>query len=296
MINKIDRCDLCGKDVSSSGRVVAKGEFEYYKVKSIVHTVMCKYCKYIFQHEQFDYKTLTHLYEQDSMACSSNTTNKSDVHREYLIKRQKFITESIELVLPPDNKILNILDVGGGDGEITAHLIDRGKIYLTDVSTNDPIHSDIIKVSELFDEADFPVKFDVIIMNHVLEHVFSPMDFLMRANSLLTDNGVIIIEVPFELYTPLFGRIGDWKHVAYFSTSVLRNFLLKAQFNPFHVTLSTGYYGTREIAVIRAVATKVTNPTDPIDCKSGYLQLLFDILNVKALTLYFSNKIRKLLS
>ena len=295
MIDKIESCDLCGKEVSSNGRVIAKGLFDHYGVKTIIHIIMCKYCKYIFQHERFDHNTLSFLYEQDGVASSLSNISKSGIYQENLKKRQKFISEAISLASLPGEKILNILDVGGGGGEVTEHLLSRDKVYLADISTKDPIHPDIIKVNKLFDKVDFLEKFDVIVMNHVLEHVFSPMASLMRANSLLTDQGIVVIEVPFELYTPLSGRTGDWKHVAYFSTDVLRNFLRKAKFDPIYVKLSTGYYETRKLAVIRAVARKKTGTTTSIDCGSGYLQLLLDSFNPGALTLYLSSQIRKLL-
>ena len=295
MIEKIEICDLCGKEVSSNGRVIAKGLFDRYGVKSKINIMMCKYCKYIFQYEKFDYKTLSFLYEQDGAAVSVAIFNKPVMHLENIKKRQAFISEAICLASIPDNKKLNILDVGGGDGEITEHLVSRGRVYLADVNSRDPVNPEIIKVAKLFDEADFSEKFDVIIMNHVLEHVFSPTEFLRRANSLVTDQGVVIVEVPFELYTPLSGRTGDWKHVAYFSTNVLCNFLRKTGFDPIYVKLCTGYYETRKLAVIRAVARKMTISTAPVDCKSGYLQLLLDSFNIRALPLYLSAQLRKLL-
>ncbi len=295
MIEKIKSCDLCGKEVSSNGRVIAKGLFDRYGIKSEVHIMMCKCCKYIFQYEQFDHETLSFLYEQDSARVPLDISSKSDVHMENIKKRQEFISEAINLASLPDKKKLNILDVGGGDGEVTEHLVSQGRVHLADVNTREPVNPDIIKVNKLFDEAEFSEKFDVIIMNHVLEHVFSPTEFLKRANSLVTDQGVVIVEVPFELYTPLLGRTGDWKHVAYFSTNVLRNFLRKTGFDPIYIKLCTGYYETRKLAVIRAVAGKMTSSTASVDCKSGYLKLLLDSFNISALPHYLLAQFRKLL-
>jgi len=40
------------------------------------------------------------------------------------------------------------------------------------------------------------IKFDLIIINHVLEHIPEINDFLSKVNSLLTDNGMLYIAVP----------------------------------------------------------------------------------------------------
>ena len=39
-------------------------------------------------------------------------------------------------------------------------------------------------------------KFDVIILDNVLEHVIDPLDLLLKTYEMLNDNGVLIIEVP----------------------------------------------------------------------------------------------------
>lgn len=45
-----------------------------------------------------------------------------------------------------------------------------------------------------------PVKFDLIIMSHVLEHVSNPVNFLKSTAANLQDGGVIFIEVPCQDY------------------------------------------------------------------------------------------------
>jgi len=294
MFNRIKSCDLCGNEVSVNGHVLASGVFDRYGIRLTTHIMLCRYCKYIFQYERFNHKTLSFLYEQDTPPLPTMNSCDSEIYQDNLKKRQAFISKAISMASLDGEKNLKILDVGGGDGEVTVHLLDQGKVYLADVSTRDPVDPGIVKVDRLFDKAYFSEKFDVIVMNHVLEHVFSPTDFLVRANSLLTERGVVIVEVPFELYTPLLGRVGDWKHVAYFSTSVLRNFLQKAEFTPLYINLCTGYYGTRKLAVIRAVARKMPDLTNPTNCKSGYLKLLADCVNVRTLLPYLSAQYRKL--
>ena len=53
------------------------------------------------------------------------------------------------------------------------------------------------------EEANFNANyFDVINMNHVLEHIPSPLDFLIEVNRILKPGGIILIEVPNERRFP----------------------------------------------------------------------------------------------
>jgi SAM-dependent methyltransferase len=125
----------------------------------------------------------------------------------------------------------------------------------------------IEKVPGLFSSSMRQGTFDVVVMNHVLEHVFSPTSLLEAAHRVMKADGVLIVEVPFELYTPLVARhLGDWRHVGYFSRATLRQFLEKSGFALDRLALEEGHYGVRRLPVIRAVARKAVTPsmTQPI--------------------------------
>ncbi len=296
MITYIENCDLCGSRVADNSIVLAKAQFDQYGVKSNIHIVMCKRCKYIFQHEKFDYETLQFLYKQDNGFDPSPDLKRSVVFLRNKQRRQQVITSAIEFAGLSHEKRLNVLDVGGGIGEITEHLCGRCKVYLADVNDSASINSEMVKINEIFDEMEFAENFNVIVMNHVLEHTFSPTNFLIKAQCILADQGIVIIEVPFELYTPvLFKRVGDWRHVAYFSINVLRNFLRKTGFEPLNLKLTTGYYHTRRLTVIRAIARRVVGGSSSCDYNSNYFALLRDGLNIRALTHYFLTQLHKLL-
>src|SRR5258708_22874889 len=94
-------------------------------------------------------------------------------------------------------------------------------------------------------------------MEQVGGDVFSPTEFLASARHVLKNGGVLIVEVPFELYTPLVARhLGDWRHVAYFCRTTLRQFLEKSGFVVERLALERGCYGARRLPVIRAVASQ----------------------------------------
>ena len=66
--------------------------------------------------------------------------------------------------------------------------------------------------------------YDVIVMNHVLEHVASPVEFVTQAVDLLSPNGYILIAVP--NIKSLEARLPGWNsyepyHLLYFDASTL---------------------------------------------------------------------------
>ncbi len=140
-------------------------------------------------------------------------------------------------------------------------LVPRYRVVVSDVDGHLPVDSGMEKIEGLFPSDPVGGMFDVVVMNHILEHVFSPAEFLESAHKALKEDGVLLVEVPFELYTPLVARhLGDWRHVAYFCRATLRQYLEKAGFTVKRLVLEEGCYGTRRLPVIRAIARKSTRP------------------------------------
>lgn len=107
-----------------------------------------------------------------------------------------------------------ILDVGCSQGIVSILLAKKGKFVtgidiepeqieyakreLTDENTD--IQSRVDFVCGDFVEFDFcNEKYDTIIVGECLEHVFNPAIFLRKAKSLLKDNGILIVTVPFGI-------------------------------------------------------------------------------------------------
>ena len=95
----------------------------------------------------------------------------------------------------------NLLEVGIGSGGFLHFTRSRGfavtGVDLSPFVANSVIekYSIEVKVGDI-SKLVFKDKFDVIILNHVLEHVQDPIDFLSTLKTLLNDNGVICTAVP----------------------------------------------------------------------------------------------------
>lgn len=285
-ISLIEFCDLCNTPLREQSAVLASGIHHFPNFPIQVHTVLCKNCKFVFQRERFSRNFLSSLYKYDkSFSFENEKVNHTRV-RKYKLRRQQFISDALAGQGVSVGSKTNVLDVGGGFGECTEHLVETCNVFLTELTNVAPIRPEIIKIQGFFEEILFETRFDAVILNHVLEHVFSPTSFLVKAHNILKSNGIVVIEVPFELYTPLiFRKTGDWRHVCYFSRSVIEKFLLKTGFRPLETLLTTGYYGDRKLPVIRAIATKSEIHYRPIAFKSGVGDLLVDICNPTALHL-----------
>lgn len=270
-------CDLCGTDISKNGNCVVKGQHELLGVPISLSTVVCQHCRFIFQPERFSDALLTALYEQDTSFAFGEAEEEMPIIKSGLVERQEVISKAMSAYVMTEGAAM--LDVGGGRGECCQHLVQRHRVVVADTTECPPVDPRIEKVLGLFSANLEKGTFDVVVMNHVLEHVFSPSALLASAHTMLKEGGIVIVEVPFELYTPLvFRHLGDWRHVAYFCRATLRQFLEKSGFVVEWVVLEEGCYGVRRLPVVRAVARKLAPPPALRPIRNYPLALVVDML------------------
>lgn len=260
-MREISRCDLCGGQsfirlysqridyVQPWSGFIATGLFPL-----CIHGMLCRRCGYIFQTPAYEETELAKLYgnvEPDGcqgQACASES-------REASYQRSTSIYRTVEPWLPP--RRIKMLDVGGRRGELMQTFIAAGHdVSVLDIGAETAAHEAvrIIQGSFLGWAAE---RFDLIIMSHVLEHTDAPTAFLEHGSTLLTDDGLLYVEVPFELPTPLVRRhAGDHRHLGYFTNTTLRAFLQKTGYDCLYCRQEIDWVGTSLISVIRAVARK----------------------------------------
>ncbi|MDB5422703.1 MAG: class SAM-dependent methyltransferase [Phenylobacterium sp.] len=101
----------------------------------------------------------------------------------------------------PYAKGAHCLELGSGDGVMTTLLADHfetltvveGAKHLLDAIPDRP---NLVKVPGLFEDFQPGRAFDVIVMEHVLEHVEDPGGILRLALPWLAEDGVIVVGVP----------------------------------------------------------------------------------------------------
>jgi SAM-dependent methyltransferase len=100
------------------------------------------------------------------------------------------------------------------------------------------VHETVIPQLHLEDSS-----FDVIAMFHVMEHLTEPMETLVHLRRILTDAGVLAIEIPImDTLVPLImgrrHRHYCWDHTLFMSRAKALEFLQKAGFKVLHTELT----------------------------------------------------------
>lgn len=138
----------------------------------------------------------------------------------------------------------NLLDYGCGTGEFVKHMASHHwKINGIEPSnTARKKAEELINTSKpaIFEKLEElpPIKYDVISLWHVLEHVPHPDQLLLKLKSLLNPNGVIFVAVPnYESYdAQVYGR--HWaaydvpRHFWHFTKTTLSEIFIKQGYTP----------------------------------------------------------------
>jgi len=151
-------------------------------------------------------------YESDEY-ISHTDSNKTLFDKIYQIAKNYAIKRKVKLVseFKIQNSKFKILDIGCGTGDFLnackkneyivkgvepnkkARVLAKSKLGILS-SKSDNFYEDLPKVYEKINEVD--IKFDVITMWHVLEHVQNLEDYIKKLKTILKPNGTLIIAVP----------------------------------------------------------------------------------------------------
>jgi 2-polyprenyl-3-methyl-5-hydroxy-6-metoxy-1,4-benzoquinol methylase len=154
--------------------------------------------------------------------------------REHSLSGIKEITGYLEELKPQ-----KILDIGCGLGWLLSFLNDDWDKYGVEVSKFASSHAQ--QYGNVFNGIleDFPDsgKFDVIVMNHVIEHVENPIQVLNKIRDMLSDTGIFIIGTPdfdsaaARRYGNNFRLLHDPTHISLFSSDSMHRCLRDCGFN-----------------------------------------------------------------
>ena len=100
----------------------------------------------------------------------------------------------------------NFLDIGCRNPVVLSKLYDMGfkNVYGMDIGENATLHwkslpfIDNLKKCDVHDGIPFDLTFNVIMMSHVLEHLFDPVLCVKLIKDKLVQNGYVYCVVPFE--------------------------------------------------------------------------------------------------
>ncbi len=173
--------------------------------------------------ESLDYEESYHMIAIDP----DGKERKLLEEREHSLAATKEITDFLSQIKPG-----KILDIGCGPGWILSSLDSKWDKYGIEISKFASNHaSQFAKIHcgtlEDYVERDF----DVIIMNHVIEHIPEPISALTKIHSILKKGGIFIIGTPdfdsgaARRFGKNFRLLHDPTHVSLFSLDSMQRFL-----------------------------------------------------------------------
>lgn len=125
-----------------------------------------------------------------------------------------------------------ILDVGASRGDFARELLKakrRFKLWCVEPNLSRPTdmpQTNVLWAFEKIEDTHLPEGdyFNIVHCSHTLEHLESPKDTLLKIHNVMTDNGVMFIEVPNISFILNEDIVEEWfidKHLYHFSLSTL---------------------------------------------------------------------------
>lgn len=185
-------CPVCG--IENTKIEMQKKGFSY---------IECNNCTMLYLTPRPTEKILSEFYPQSKLYEVFNEyifPSSSEIRKEKIFKpRVKKVNELCEKY---DLNTNSILEVGAGYGFFLEELVNQktftrvvgteasDSLFETSKNKKYDIYNGILEYLTFDETFDFVASFEV------LEHVFNPIDFLKKINSLLNEKGVLLISFP----------------------------------------------------------------------------------------------------
>lgn len=176
----ITQCKFCG----------SQNIYKYHAADNGTQIFKCKDCKIQFMNPQYTDEHLDNYY-------STYIRDESKIE-DKLIKAQTYCLSLVEAFLPKKG---SLFEIGSGNGYLLKVAKQRGWMPLgheIDCESARKVSAKIgmeILCGE-FTELEISIKFDVVMMLHVLEHLKNPVKYIEKINSVLKKSGILFIALP----------------------------------------------------------------------------------------------------
>ena len=194
---------LCKDRLGCSGENISS-----YSIDKNLEFEICNDCGIIWRSNAS--RNITRNYEQNYFD-SKNYSKK----RKHKVNKSGWL---IDLARSQTKGIKSILEIGCSIGYTLEAAKNRNinhfgidiSSYAVEFCTNLGLNAEQVTFDQLIKRGE---KFDLVYMQHVLEHFEDPFLTLQNCNNLLNDNGLILILVPNSKYNPAVKK--NYKHRFY---------------------------------------------------------------------------------
>lgn len=188
---------------------------------------------------------------------SKDMPDYSQYHRDatYLAENEQFkniFSKRVNLILSFKRQG-SVLDIGSSTGELLSLFKNRGWEVLgiepSAAAASEALKRGIPTVNKTFEEFGTDQKFDVVILNHVLEHMANPLAILRKVKSLLKEEGIVLVDVPH--FGGLAAKVkgAGWEyilpheHLWHFTVKAFMLLLAKANLRVIYLETHSGVWG-----------------------------------------------------
>ena len=225
-INKelLRACPICGY---SSGKVLHTQHFllpEGHLLPNEYDVVNCENCGFVFADTSANQDIYDLFYAEMSKYEDVNTASGGG-DKPYDLNRLNQTANDIERIIS-NNKSAKILDIGCGNGGLIQILKERG---YKNVVGLDPSETCVNTMRNkgleahhggLFSKNQLDNIFDLIILSHVLEHIYDLTNSVRNLKELLNSEGLVYVETPNATKYPEYYIVPNY----YFDTEHINHF------------------------------------------------------------------------
>lgn len=193
----VTACNICGHGEFTE--VTTGTDYEYQTSFDDFYLVTCNNCGHLFLKNQPHPDELPVIYP-DNYQPYRFETDLNPIVRWFRDRVQLAKVKDYKKFIKPN---ASIIEVGAGSG-ILIESLKRFGPSTWKLTANEFEMKRLQRLAGKgiefaignFETIDFKEKYDVIIMNQLIEHLYDPASMLKRCHSLLNKDGIVIIETP----------------------------------------------------------------------------------------------------
>ncbi len=248
----IKKCNICG---NRNIQFLFKQHDKNLNIPNQFKMFKCKNCGILFLNPQPSYKELEKYYSNEkyySLKKIDTSSKKLDIklflYKTYFDEKNKnlikrFLFSPIKFIIRGTriNKNYRLLDIGSGSGQFLYEMkkfgmqvngIEPGKFN----EKENKKYSLNIKKTNLINAKYKKESFDIITINHVLEHINNPNETLQEIKRIIKKNGLLIIGIPnsnslaYKIFKKNWHQLDIPRHLINYSNKNIKILLKKNGF------------------------------------------------------------------
>lgn len=246
-------CPICG---NGSIAPICSERYAVGEGVVLINFVWCKHCDFVFQKNPLDPKSIQNYYKYKA---SRHRTVETSTTKAALRRKQ------IDFISQDDRcRLHSVLEIGADDGGFLNACADkwRSQTYFDEINElacellQNQGHEKFVKSKP----------YDLIALLQVFEHVVQPYEFLKTLRGNLSDQGLILLEIPNHTFWDGYDYTFSLEHTNYFSSKSLTLLIAKAGFALMNWEItSDDHYLDGKTRIIRCLIRVMSEDTDRVD-------------------------------